>query len=363
MGKGTSNSKTSSIVTIALVAFVAYLAKQTLSNGDPLIYIIPNLLLYTPLRETTRFVWKVLDPRSRLPEYHEHPHINEITSEEYTFEKLRECTDGFKHPCVVRGFYKNTPAMKKWQKKGYLSSKLGHFKVPYIQKATYGTAQSDRLVSEFAPIADEILSVKDSSKYLFFPVKSRFQFNGSDAGAMEELISTVNNIVEEDLELSRIWPGFGGKNHKNFFGSQIIMGRGTNSTSTTTGTGWHCAPGNNWFSMVAGVKRWYFMDPKYSSFMVPLRGGLINMMTGTLDQGDYLHRLPLSYADIYGGDLLYNPDWYWHTIQNREGLAVGCPIRETNATLMIQNNKQYTGIIVMNKLFNKVGIDIGGYPA
>jgi len=363
MGKGKSTkSKISSIGMAVCVAMLAYFVKQTVQSGDPIIYIIPNMLLYTPLRETTRFVWGVLDPRNRLPEFHEHPAINEIPREGFSFEALKECTEGFRHPCVIRGMFEGTVAMKKWLKKGYLSSKIGHFDVPFIQKATYGKPQNNRSVAPFGPIADEIITEKDSKKYLFFPVKSRFQFNGSNAGTMDELIGAVNDLVNEDLELDRVWPGFGETGRKNFMGSQLIMGRGTNSTATTTGTGWHCAPGNNYFAMVAGEKRWYFMDPKYSSFMLPLRGGLINMMTGTLDQEKWHDRLPLSYGDIRAGDLLYNPDWYWHTIQNRDGLAMGCPIREGNFTKMVQNNKQYTGIIAMNKVAQKLGINIGGYP-
>ena len=86
------------------------------------------------------------------------------------------------------------------------------------------------------------------------------------------------------------------------------------------------------------------------------------MMAGTLDMGDYVDRLPLSYADIRAGDMLYNPDWYWHTIQNREGLSIGCPIREFNLTISYQNNALYTGIVTLNKVAQKLGIDIGGYP-
>jgi len=36
------------------------------------------------------------------------------------------------------------------------------------------------------------------------------------------------------------------------------------------------------FAQVAWEKRWYFMDPKYFSYMRPLRGGLLYMMPGTL---------------------------------------------------------------------------------
>jgi hypothetical protein len=57
--------------------------------------------------------------------------------------------------------------------------------------------------------------------------------------------------VKEDLEIDkRIWNGFGTKAHSTFFGSQFVIGQGTNDTDATTGTGWHCAFGNNWFAQV-----------------------------------------------------------------------------------------------------------------
>jgi hypothetical protein len=96
--------------------------------------------------------------------------------------------------------------------------------------------------------------------------------------------------------------------------------------------------------------------------MHPLRGGKVNMMTGNKNMGELQKYLPLRYADISAGDLLYNPDWEWHTIQNYEGLSIGVPIREVNISLSIQNNMQYTGIILINKALEKVNLDIGGYP-
>jgi hypothetical protein len=103
------------------------------------------------------------------------------------------------------------------------------------------------------------------------------------------------------------------------------------------------------------------MDPKFSAYMQPLRGGKVNMMTGTREMSELQKHIPLRYADIRAGDLLYNPDWEWHTIKNYGGLSVGVPIRELNFTLSAQNNLQYSLIITLNKVLEKVGIDIGGY--
>jgi hypothetical protein len=104
------------------------------------------------------------------------------------------------------------------------------------------------------------------------------------------------------------------------------------------------------------------MDQQYSAYMHPLRGGKVNMMTGTRRMAEYQKHIPIRYADISAGDLLYNPDWEWHTIQNYKGLSIGVPIREVNYSLTFQNNFQYTSIVLLNKVLEKFGVDIGGYP-
>jgi len=52
------------------------------------------------------------------------------------------------------------------------------------------------------------------------------------------------------------------------------------------------------------------------------------MMTGTPKMSEKTPFLPVEYADLNPGDMLYNPDWQWHTIRNYEGLSIGVPIRE-----------------------------------
>lgn len=65
------------------------------------------------------------------------------------------------------------------------------------------------------------------------------------------------------------------------------------------------------YGQIAGKKRWYFLDQQYSAYMFPLRGGLVNMMTGSHNMSSYHDYLPLKYADVDAGDMLYNPDWEW----------------------------------------------------
>jgi len=207
-------------------------------------------------------------------------HIPTIEAKDYSYESLRRATEDFRYPAVVKGLFLNTSGSEKWGQKGYLSGKIGKYLIPVVQDASYGTLQNQRSVMTFKDAYDEILDDLKSKLYLFFPVKSRFSFNHSELATLEELQDDINKVVLEDLDLDRLWKGFGTKQHKTYYGSQLIIGRGSDDSDETTGTGWHCAAGNNWFVQVIGKKRWYFMDQKYSKYMYPLRGGKVNMMTG-----------------------------------------------------------------------------------
>lgn len=361
--KSTASQRGTSLYMLGLLGLLlAIPALRTHLAADPLYYIIPNALMFTPFRDLTKTAWGKLLLDVDKSVKREPVHISIIAAKDYSFESLRSATDNFKHPAVVRGLFNGVPAMEKWKDKDYMNSKIGHFSVPVVRRALYGSLQNDRGVMLFSEANTDIMTNPDSKMYLFFPVQSRTNFNGSDHGQGKDLKQAVNDLVQEDLELStRIWSGFSTDKHKNYFGAQLIIGRGSNDSDATTGTGWHCAVGNNWFAQIVGKKRWYFMDPVHSALLSPLRGGKANMQTSNPNMADLHPHIPMRYADIGAGDLLYNPDWEWHTIKNYEGLSIGCPIREINLTLSMKNNMQYTMIVLANQLAEKMGYDIGGY--
>lgn len=82
-------------------------------------------------------------------------------------------------------------------------------------------------------------------------MKSRFTFNGSDAGRSETLQATCDRIAKDDLELTRIRPGFGTDEHRGFVAAQYVIGKSSQEHSKqSTGSDWHCAVGNNYFIQV-----------------------------------------------------------------------------------------------------------------
>lgn len=329
---------------------------------QPFAFIIPNLLLFTSFRQYTRSLWfKIIDVDKRVR--FEPRQIPSIEAKDFDMDALRHATENWRFPAVVRGLFKDTPAVQKWIDPEYLSAKIGDFEIPVVRQAIYNTLQNDRVIMTFRESFTDVVTNNQSKMYLFFPVKSRFNFNGSAAGSLERLQDAINEVVLQDLEIDKlIWNGFGTKKHSTYYGSQFVIGKGSADTAETTGTGWHCAAGNNYFIQVAGKKRWYFLDHEHSAYMYPLRGGKVNMMTGNAEMSKIHDHLPLRYVDLEAGDLLYNPDWEWHTIFNYEGLSIGVPIREVNISLSFRNNFLFTSVVMVNKITSALGIDIGGYP-
>lgn len=230
-----------------LLAFIP--VYRTLCALDPISFIYPNFLLYTNQRNATREYWEK-NLKIDTSVIHEPTHLPAILAKDFSMESLKKATEGFRYPAVVRGIFNNTPAMEKWASLDYLPSRIGKFQIPVIREAIVGKVQNNRVTLPFEEAFTEIITNVDSKMYLFFPVKSRFNFNGSDVGSLEALQNEINDIVREDLELDRIWKGFGTKAHSTFFGSQLIIGQGSDNSEKTTGTGWHCAAGNNWYLMI-----------------------------------------------------------------------------------------------------------------
>jgi len=343
-----------------LIIFLIVLISIILKTVD-FSYIIPRLLLFTGFRETTKYYW---DKIIKIDEgiIYDHIHIPIIKKEDYTYELLKKASNNFLTPVLVKGLFSDTIGVRRWSELEYLSKKLENITLPVIPNAKLGYAQSNRYIDLFSNAFKDIITNKTSTKYLFFPSLSTININNTDKKNYNKLTKLTNEIVHHDLELERIlWKGFGSKKHKNYFGSQIIIGRGSKDTEETTGTGWHCAAGNNWFIQVVGKKKWYFLNPKYSRLLKPLRFGTLSFNIGYKNIFKYHDNLPLEYAYVETGDLLYNPDVYWHTIKNYEGLTIGVPVREANLTYLFQNNLHFASIILVNIIFERIGINIGGY--
>lgn len=310
------------------------------------------LLSLSPFKITVAKMFNYLNDYEQFP-VSEPRHIPEIypnVEGNLDFEELRRATDNFRVPAVVRGLFKDTVALKKWTQTGYLEQKFSNFSMVINHN---GIAERKKNIDKMANIGEtfkDILADRNDKKMLFFP-KARDPRPIKDA---------VNNVTHTDLEVERkLWRGFGTESHKTYIQSSIIMANGFSQENggKTSGTWWHCAIGNNWFVQVVGSKRWYFVSQKYSSYMKPGRKAPASMRS-PLEILEHEDRIPVQYVSLQGGDLLYNPDWYWHRIENHHGLSIGVPLREKNFTNSFRNNMQFTSTTFLTLFLKKfVGYD------
>ena len=260
------------------------------------------------------------------------PNVNElyivckIKQIGFSFDTLKEITNGFRNPAVIKGLFSGTIAIDRWKSSQYLIDKIGHYKIDVVKNATINSNDGTQSIRETLSLRDtinEIYGNNESKMYAFFPIKSRTNVQSSEVKlAAEDLQNQIDLLVHDDLELdSKIWKGFGTnkKTHSTFEGSQMIFGQGFNDTSKTTGTGWHCAIGNNYFVKVIGRKRWFFINPNFTKHLNPGRIGQVSFLVRRKNMHLISQHLPLEYTDLEAGDMLYNPDFYWHTIQNYKG--------------------------------------------
>ena len=330
---------------------------NTIAAGDPLTFLIPNFLLFTPFHHLATPVWRMLQPAERLlssSQDHKHTPIPEIKADDYTFEKFRELTGGFLYPAVVRGMFANTTAVERWAEQGYLNKVLGEFEVKVQQRGDEITyISNDPKLTKFSEAYDEILENEDSKSIMFFPF-----FKDRQSVLKDPLVKAMNHLVKYDLEVDRIWKGFGAfETHSSMVGHQFSISRKKYGAKSSTTFDWHTEPGSNWFAQVSGTKFWYFMDPKYSAIMSPNHTavGIRTLQTSSADVvRDYFERLPLTYVSLEPGDLLFNPEWVWHLIKKSEGISFGVAMREFNMTLSLMSSMHYVGVTATTHIFKNI---------
>lgn len=120
-----------------------------------------------------------------------------------------------------------------------------------------------------------------------------------------------------------------------YMASQIFMGNG----KVGSGTSYHCANFNNLFFQIAGRKKWTFVDPHYEALMYPMFNSLSMdvasfVTTVALAQPEMMAEhfplyalAPKLTAVLEPGDVLMNPPWNWHMVENLDSSSIGVATR------------------------------------
>lgn len=212
-----------------------------------------------------------------------------------------------KEPCplIIHGAAAATQATTEWTP-AFFGEKYGSF------ACVLATDSRQNLPGTIADAVDDILAAKEEARYAH---------NIAD-------IFNDHPDLEAQLELDRFLPHLGPGRH---LGTHLFIG------GSRTGTAFHCANNLNVFFNVFGEKQWFFVHPKHTFWMY----GVLHK-TGAYGDSPIDHRksaaaqrdefplfeqVPVYSARLGPGDVLINPPWWWHAVDNLTIATIGCAVR------------------------------------
>ena len=199
------------------------------------------------------------------------------------------------HPVVLRGFLKEFISMEEW---GF---------DPMLER--FGEEDVLLTKPELDGYWGKLKEVDNPNVYLH----------------NSEILFDKNPVLYKDFNFSHLEPFL----QKKPGYAQLFLGR------KKTGAPMHCATNWNFFYMLDGQKKWYFVHPNDSSFVYPFyRWGMNasfghNMYPDEYDKNDYplAEYCPYYEVTLDPGDLLFNPPWWWHGVRNVTEKTVGVASR------------------------------------
>ena len=237
---------------------------------------------------------------------------NEITPEKFFNDYVK-----LGRPAIIHNV--PTPAMKYWDA-DYISKRVGN----YSTDMRCGPKILTKTVDEY------LHSKSDPNATVCYL--------DNNANIFQD-----NPDLEADLEIERFStyamnkatpPG---QKPGGYFYSQMFL-----SIFPASGVTYHCANYGNLFFMVKGRKKWTFVDSAHSFFLYPtfptvMRNSISRITWHTLHNEKGTEALnkhfPLfRYAPKYvytlqPGDMLYNPAWNWHLVENLDDESIGVASR------------------------------------
>jgi hypothetical protein len=127
-----------------------------------------------------------------------------------------------------------------------------------------------------------------------------------------------------------------------FTGVQLFLG-----VHATTGTDFHCANNLNLFYQIEGRKLWRFVHPEHSWMMYPLMNRHLMFCASNVRRefdAEYLREhfplyeyCPRQEVVLEPGDILINPPWQWHEIENISERSIAVSTRWFSRRLPLNN--------------------------
>jgi hypothetical protein len=236
--------------------------------------------------------------------------LPEISVEDFTREKLVELSKDFTFPVVIRGGLKNTPAVKLWSSIQWWVDNYGDEEVitKPVGRVYGGGNKFFASIKEWAEKAKE-----DGVNYYIAGASSIFKRRPELAEMIDSPLTRncSPNVGEDPINL------------------QLFMG------TSGSGSPIHAGFGTNLFRMIVGHKRWWFIPTSETAWLMPsmtangfsMHSAVRMAPIGGNVTDPIVKRLVRYTALLEPGDLLINPPWFWHAIENVDDFTVGVPSR------------------------------------
>lgn len=256
---------------------------------------------YAMLPVQDKLIFRTMHDAAREGDNVEETELTRWTPAECTPERFQEWART-RGPLVIEGLALESEACRNWSIK-YFREKYGD-----LELLITDPDQSIHM-GKLHLVLDDILAEKTTRQYV---QNTADIFNQCRELETQLPIETLGRLVGPLGTLS---------------GSQLFLG------GKDTGTSYHCASNFNCFVMVHGQKEWRFVDPRYSAWMYPFMppSGLFAFSPvpafGSSPRFPLYRRIPKLKTILKPGDVLLNPPWWWHAVQNVTPSTIGVATR------------------------------------
>mgnify|MGYP002857550144 CR=1 FL=1 len=245
--------------------------------------------------------------RQRFAEHPEQPLPTFDWRRQSADDFVREHIDQIPHPVVLKGFAADCPAVIDWS--------------------------VDSFVDRFPDVEVQFIE-GDRGKLERVRTEGRYAHNA-------ETLFDEDPALERALQVERLLP-FAGNLAYHY--SQMFLGY------KATGSPLHAANTWNFFLMVDGAKKWTFIDPEYSEFVhATLTENMVYALSESLsfphavdpEQHPMFRFCPRYTVLLEPGDVLLNPPWWWHAIENVTPSSVGVSSRWSSPLMNEPTNRMF----------------------
>jgi hypothetical protein len=245
-------------------------------------------------------------------------------------------------PIVIRGYGKDHDSVKKWTP-DFFKENYGDYKIFFTS--------TEKIVNDLGTnLSDFVDQIISGSKNRAYIENMSDIFNHYPELHDHLGVQKVENYLEGYANYHRI--------------AQLFFG------GLGTGAVYHCANELNCFFNIYGRKKWSFVHPKYSVAM-----GTTLMNKGYFVGSFVKHRSPKGFIEantpLYNripklsivlepGDVLFNPPWWWHAIDNQTPATIAVATRWEIQNEYIRQNPCFDLVQSMRtERLSSYGNDIG----